>query len=184
MYTPQTDQNQNTVLTVGHSSSAIQDYTLADNKKVILSLIIIFSLVIVGTAIPLVLIKSVPMIVKIVIPCSFIPSVIILSFIPYVSIARFDKLNHTVTFMKKGLFSYKCSCCYKTFRTYELKEFTMEKFKMGRKNKKFYTIYVNVKNGGPREEAISLPDNSCSFDFSPKLDIMLNELNRILLEDN
>lgn len=180
MYTPQAEKN--TIIPVKNESLPIQDYYIEYNKNVMLTLVIIFSCVVVGTAIPLWVIKGIPMVIRVVIPCSFLPSIIILIFVPYAAVARFDRLNHTVTFKRMGFIPFNCSCCRTIYRTYEISEFTMEKFRL--KGKKQYIIYVNFKSGAPREAAITGHDNSCSLDYSPKIDLMLMDLNKLVAEIN
>ena len=58
MYTPQAEKS--TIIPVNNQSSPVQDYYLDNNKNVMLTLIIIFSCVVVGTAIPLWVIKDIP----------------------------------------------------------------------------------------------------------------------------
>ena len=180
MYTPQAEKS--TIIPVNNQSSPVQDYYLDYNKNVMLTLIIIFSCVVVGTAIPLWVIKGIPFVIRVVIPCSFLPSIIILLLVPYASAARIDRLNHTITFMRKGFIPFNCSCCRTTFRTNEISELTMEKSIM--KGKKYYTLYANFKSGAPREAAITGHDNTCSINYSPQLDLMLMELNKLIAEVN
>lgn len=161
----------------------INDYEFFSVKKVFLILLITFSSVVIVSLFILLLIPGVPIIVRIVIPCSFIPSIIVFLLVPFNLSVRVDKLNRSITFSRRTFIPKVCNCLRKSYRIDDIQGFNVEFLYSTNKNQN-YCIYANFKNGNPREVVYGGAGNGCSSNFNMIMENSVKELNRIITEVN
>ena len=177
MNTPETSNNNNDYIPV-KNDSAIYDMVIATAKTRILIILIVISIIALGTTVPFFFIKDVPRIICIIIPACFSPALLLLFFLPHTVKARLDTLNHNIVFYRIGFIPFPCNCCRNSLNTDDISEFTMEKFRV--KKHKNFKINANFKSGNPSEMVCMGEDTTCSINYDPKVDVMMLDLNRWL----